>query len=226
MNVNVQKLKDRLSREAKANPGKAALLGGMFLIGIYFWAPLLASWMGSGNAAGPAKGTDPNADLIPGFIAMTTTPVPDKTSGSQPAKIAWKLLASWLDRDPRINGTAIEAPQRDPFRDVEPPPQDQQHQAALKALAAQARPRATPQQLGLTLEGTLIGTRQKTAVINGKIYREGQPIQAGAGEHPTVFELREVRRQSVVLSAENERYELRIPSLDAVGAREIAGNNR
>jgi hypothetical protein len=223
--VNFEKLKERLVREAKANPAKAAVLGGMFLVGIYFWAPLLASWMGGDKPAVAAKTPDPNADLIPTFIAMTTTATPDKTTAKEPAKIAWKTLAAWLDRDPRTNGTTVTAGQRDPFREVRPP-EPEKKAPRPEAVAAPVRRRLSPEQLGMTLEGTLIGARQKTAVIDGRVYREGQPIERRIDERAMVFELHEVQRQYVVLTAENERYELRIPSFETSGAQEGSGNKR
>ena len=222
--MSIQTIKNRLHREAKAHPAKAAALGGLFLVGVYFWAPLVVSWTGGGKTPTPAKAPDPNANLIPNTASMTATTALSKTSSIAVTKIAWRMLAQWLDCDPRtiatIPGTA---PRRDPFQATVSARQAEQ-QREQQAVAAAARVLASPQQLGMTLEGTLIGSRQKTAVIDGKVYREGQRIQAGKTPRNAEFELRTIERRRVVLAAGNELYELRIPSLAATGTGDIPKN--
>lgn len=222
--MSIQTIKNRLHREAKAHPAKAAVLGGLFLVGVYSWAPLVASWTSGGNAAAPKKTADPNANLIPNVALMATATVPNKATNLSSTKVAWRTVSEWLDHDPRTSATAAApAPQRDPFQATASARQAEQ-QREQQAVAATARLRMNPLQLGMMLEGTLIGSRQKTAVIDGKIYREGQRIQVGKTPRSAEFELRTIERRRVVLAAGSELYELRIPSLAATETRDIPKN--
>ena len=44
--MSLERFAKRLRREVIANPKKAAILGIMLLVAIYFWTPLVMGWMG------------------------------------------------------------------------------------------------------------------------------------------------------------------------------------
>lgn len=157
---------------------------------------------------------------------MAAATAPSTSSSVATAKVGWRTVAEWLDRDPRVSATAtLPGPKRDPFQATASARQaDKQREQ--QAAAAAARLLISPKQLGMTLEGTLIGSRQKTAVIDGKVYREGQRIQVGKTPRNADFELRAIERRRVVLAAGNELYELQIPGPGTTPTRDTSQTKR
>ena len=59
--VKLHKLAKQARRDLLANPKKAAILGLMLLVALYFWGPLLWKWFAP---AGGKKGSKDQAGLI------------------------------------------------------------------------------------------------------------------------------------------------------------------
>ncbi len=187
-----------------ANPKKAAVLGIVTLVAIYFWAPLLWKWL-------------PGERKPPGVAAASIAPQPSSgaTIGraeqgrsvpiATKAQVNWQQIVQLRAQDPNSKAVALPKDQRDPFVKVQP---EQQPVAQAEQNKAQQQP--TPQELGLTLTGTLIGPGFKVARINGRSFHQGQTIRAVKGGQTFDFVLAEVEARRVVLQRDSERFELSI----------------
>jgi hypothetical protein len=213
----MQNMTKRLRREITANPKKAAILGGMLLVALYFWAPLVGGWLGLGKSGATpvAKGPDPNAAMLSGFGAMLSGapgPQPTTAAASVP-KHAWQQVAEWIRNDPRSQPASPAENQRDPFQQTE-----LKSAAVAVAKAAAARKRYTPETLGLTLTGTLIGSQRRLAVINGQVYPEKAEFRVKADGNEVAFRVAEVQRQAVILRQGEETFNLKLKSVLAEGS--------
>ena len=218
--MNLQQLVKRLRRELTANPKKAIILGLVLLVGVYFWVPLLASWMGGGSAPAAAKAPDPNADLVPSFTAMLTGQTAAKPKDSQ-KQYPWSTVAEWLDRDGRTTAADPKGLERNPFCAVV------EKKEVKKVVATKViKTRLTPKQLSMTLEGTMIGRQRKMAIIDGKSYQEGDVIKVRNRQGSVEFELHEVQARSAILMRDGEPFVLRLPRWDESESRELAGDRR
>lgn len=183
----------QLKREVKARPGKAALLGVLALIALGVVLARLRGTAGAGTAAGSSAQAD---------LGAAAAPVASQAAGK--TQLAWHELAVLLERSPAMQPVlAMASGGRDPFARavvaaVEPATQDDQECATVEQ---------TPSELGLKLTSTVIGPRQRKAVISGKVYEQGAQVPAG---QEIVFELVEIHREHVVLMRGSRTYELRI----------------
>jgi hypothetical protein len=202
--VNLQRLLRRFRRELAANPKKAAVLGIVTLVAIYFWAPLIWKWL-PGQSKPPAVAADGIAPQPSATLAVQTVGKPQSAAGTPQVRIDWQQLVQWRSKDPNTVPVVPSDGQRDPFGQHKP-----QQQPAAEAEQLKAAPQVTPQELGLTLTGTLIGPGCKVARINGRNFQEGQTIRAVKGAQTFDFTLVEVHARRVVLQRDSERFELAI----------------
>lgn len=217
--MNLQKLGKKLKREAANSPGKAAVLGLVCLVAIYFWAPLLYRWtVKSGDTPSPSpdvSAAQPSmiAVAVPGTreTGATTSGLPSLDT-PQPAA-DWQTTLQRIETDPDMQPAAFE-------REVEPfagPPAEAKLQVAdLDISPAPVAEKVTPSSLGITLVGTLIGPERRAARIGGKTVLVGQAIEVVKGTERYQFTLTDVQRDRVVLMREGERFELNVkPALPA-----------
>lgn len=198
----------QLRRELTANPKKAAVLGVMFLVAAYFWAPLVAGWFKSPSYPAAAKEPDPNADMLPQFqsnIAARLAGAPAKVE--EPPQWSWQQLLAQLGQDPLKQSHAFGKDVRDPFHDVQTEPKPK---AELEApVVAKA---VSTADLGLTLTSTIIGTSRRTAVINGQSYGKGDTIALGDDENSVVLKVVDIQPRRAVVQRGQERFELKLPA--------------
>jgi hypothetical protein len=205
--VNLDKLGRKLRREAVANPKKAAILGLVTVLALYFWAPLLRGWFATDK---------------PGVPAATEAATVTVAAGAQPAAAAraasekpavglpsWQQVVEWRHKDSRTMIAPVLAQTRDPF---ETPIGDEPQMVAEDKLKAKP-PIVAPAAAGLVLTSTIIGPQRRIVQINGEIYRVGQTIETGKGkDSPTTkYKLIEVHPRRAVLEADGEQFELTIP---------------
>lgn len=200
-----------------ANPQKGAILGIMLLVALYFWAPLVAGWLGkkpTGQTAAPA---DLGANALAGFPAQSVTG--DKPAQPAAAETPWYLLTEWMDRDPLKRTAESPIRGRDPFRFVaqavkptEPPPEPKKKPIVAETFA-------------LALSGTVVGPGRRLATINGKTYREGDDVKLTSDGQSVAFKVAEVHPQSVVLSFQGKSLELKMKVLAATSQIELMGKN-
>lgn len=199
--MSQQNLVDRLRREIKRDPKKAGALGLMFLVAIYFWAPLVSGWMGSSRPA----------DMPPTASTATTPTVPATTENTTAAKptneakpVSWQELIAWQDEDPRRAPATLVA-SRDPFhaveKVVEQKPVDEKPEKKIEAKSMD--------QVGLVLSSTLVGPRSSLARINGKTYHTGQAVRVQYEGERVAFQVKEIHPRRVVLERDGTRFELK-----------------
>lgn len=213
--MNLRKLGKKLKKEAAVSPGKAAVLGLVCLVAIYFWAPLLYRWMAKPNDVTIAPSADASTAHL---VAVSTASPAAAMPGSNASRAAqplgdWHAILQRIEADPDMKPTAFE-------RDLEPfagPPVEAKSQAAEAEIAAMpVAEKVTPGSLGIVLVGTLVGPERRAARIGGKTVLVGQTIEVVKGAERYQFTLTDVQRDRVVLMREGERFELNVkPSVPA-----------
>jgi len=197
------KLVKRLKREAAANPKKAAILGIVTVVALYFWAPLL---LGMVKKAGPGEPPS-TAAVVPDAPAGQV--VPAAKTEPDAALPPWELVVQWMQSDPRVKPAPALQLAFDPFGLVKPEPKAAEVEQAQPAAAQSIAPEA----LGLVLTSTIIGPNSRVAQIGGKPYAVGQMIEVPKDKAPvpTAFKLIDVQSHSAVLQLGTQRFELTIP---------------
>jgi hypothetical protein len=197
-----------------ANPKKGAILGIMLLVALYFWVPLVASWVGKKETGVPAPAAGPTTA---GVAAATSSPSP----GTQTPEASWHQLAEWMDCDPLKQPTRPRANRRDPFQN--------RVEVARQKAAAQAqatkKPAVTAETLALSLTGTMVGGGRRIAVLNGKSFRQNDEIQVTCEGQTLVVRLTEVRADRVVVEYEGQPIEIKLRSRLATSHIELMGKN-
>jgi len=221
VHVKFAKLKKQFVKEAKNHPKKAAVLGLLALLAIWFWTPLVWKWVSGSKGQGarvvanrPAPESTHNQTSP---AENENVPVPDNAEPRTP----WFRLRDWMNRDVHM-GTERAIPLgRNPFREsaaplpVEPPEvADAEEEADSEAEVAEKEPEPTftPATLGLRLTSTLIDSGQRIARLNNRTFREGDyiEVQQAGSEESIVFYLAQVGTEEVILEREGFRFPLRI----------------
>ncbi len=199
--MSLNNLTSQLRRDLAANPKKAAALGLMVAVALYFWGPLAWKFI---KASGGKQNNKANmASLI-----LTDDPIEpsQQAKGGLRTRFKWERVRQLIQQDPHMVSATFDASWVDPFGKpaataaeigaaVETPAEDQ----ATTAAAAAA---IDPQSLGITLGGIMITSRGRFATINGETCREGETLAVGDKRDKTAtYELRvlKIGRQSVQL---------------------------
>lgn len=202
----------RLTRELTASPAKAAVLGGLLVVAIWFWIPLI---VGKSSPSAPDASTTaavptPSAGdpvVVTAAMPTQTTQAPSKN------KLKWNEAIDAMRYDERMRPAIPLASALDPFRDDESKSRD------VEALAATASvPRTTPAQAGIQLTSTIVGSRKRTAMIGGKAYHEGDIVKGS--KTFTKYKLVEIHPKHVVLEQGGERFPVWIPRAEPVSFEE------
>lgn len=173
--VNLDKLAKQFRRDLAANPKKAAVLGLMALVALYFWGPLVWGWANSGEGQEKTK-----AELANLILADDPLEAADKAKSRSKPKFRWEKVRPLLAQDPRMVSATFDEVWNDPFG--KPPPAEVvaevATQEAASAAAANAAAQSTPAELRLTLTSIAIGPRRRAATISGERYFVGDEIAA------------------------------------------------
>jgi hypothetical protein len=221
--VSVNKLGRRLHRELKANPKKAAVLGLLAVGALWFWAPLVWSWVSPGKTA-PAAGKIVPA-TIPVARAPTTTAVDGIKENKRPSQ-SWEQIVALIEHDPRSRSVTKLPGRPDPFHQVVPKEERQAAGEKETKGAKIAEKPPDPQSLGMVLSSTIVGPDRRVALVNGKAYPEGGQVVLGGSEHPTEFRLTRVHPKGVVLERNGKSFEVNLPDRKSSGRMEVlAGQN-
>jgi hypothetical protein len=202
--ANSNKLIRQLKREVTANPKKTAILGVSLVIAIWFWAPLIGKWTGM-KSSGEELATPPaGAEQAPVTASANTTPATTAKTNTP----NWHQVLAWIHKDAFME-THIPLPgERDPFS----PSGSQLARHEESKSPAEPVPEMTPQTAGLMLRSTVIGTSNKTALINGRAYHEDQSVVAANGRDR--FLLVEIHSNGIVLQRQGRSYEIKIPKVE------------
>lgn len=241
--MNAAKLARALKQELQRSPAKAVLLAGGLVVALYFWLPLLAGWL-PGHDDSRTTPTAVEAAALPPATAWAAA-APSAAAG--PAELTWTELRDQLARDPRRRPAQLDRVPRDPFQWVGQPPADADDTPDQAGHRDEQLP-ADPAELGLVLNGTVVGPRQRRAQINGTTFAENELLAvAGHGTllldgharqrpaadpdrgpqaeqstdpPPVVYRLKRVLAHEVVLEHQGREYPLRLaPATLADGDR-------
>lgn len=216
--VKLDNLIRRLRREIAASPKKAAILGLLLLVAIWYWFPLVWGWVApesTPTAAAPAPQT-------------VSTQVKDEgpTAPGSESKEAnthsWKQIAQWIESDPRTVALSDLQGRTDPFDPVQQPIEEENQQEKVNALAAAEPPDADPASLGLVVSSTVVGPRGQAALINGRTYRRGETVRLEHDGRAIDFKLVEIRADGVTLQRNNRPYDVRLPEPSLSGRLEMS----
>jgi hypothetical protein len=172
--VNLEKLAKQLRRDAAANPKKAAVLGLMVVVALYFWGPLTWKWITAGGSKRSTK-------LTTAALILKDDPPEPTQSGRQRggARFRWESARQLIRQDPLMASATFDLAWVDPFgtpagaettETMTDSPQDETTTATSIATA-------DPSDFGIVLGGVMIGPRTRVATINGEACHEGDVIE-------------------------------------------------
>lgn len=210
--MNSARLKRILEREFKRNPAKTCVLLALLPVAAYFILPLVWQPFAGGKPSGPSV---VQASIAPVAAVTADANVPGPTVSEK----SWHQVAGSIAADPRMKAAPVMG-LRNPFeRDL----------SALQAAAAEQKEQAQepvevrpqprrPEEFGLQLSATIVGSQLRLATINGRQYRENSAVaipqdhsgQEGTQLSPTAnsFMLKTVTKKFVVLEREGKLYRL------------------
>lgn len=220
--MKLDKLAKQLRRDLAANPKKAAALGLMALVALYFWAPLVWHWV---SPEGGKKSAQASA------LILTDDPEEPAVAAKRRAvKFRWEKVRDLAAKDSLMASAAFDGKWTDPFPGHAPSETKTTTTPAAGAQRAVAAADFDPTQAGLVLSGVMIVGKRRTATINGDTYQEGSVIKLGSEAELEAVELRVVKiaSQGVVLQRGGKTYSLRFakPSLARGDAIERTGTKR
>jgi len=206
--MSFAKVTKQLKREVKANPTKAGALGVLCIVAAVFWGPLLFKSDEKPKKAA-AAGTATATTAGETAVAATSLPTLD-----------WRVLAKGLASDPRTKAIVAGADGKgdgSPFRAKTAEEENEEWFAQLDELAGtneEKTPVVAPvqpldfDQFPLELTSTVVGSRVRTAVINGKARKVGGEIEQWNGG---AVVLSEVEPRFAVVKWKDKRRKLSIP---------------
>lgn len=216
-----------LRSEAVRSPKKAAVLGLLLLVAVYFWAPLVVDWLGASDepdadalaadAAGPSL-----AGVAPTENPPSLVPAASPTPAAAPmgATTDWRELVHRHESRRRARMLPLESSKRSLFSLPTPPPPDAlegESPAASEAVVSVE----SPDRLGIVLEGTMTRGGESFALINGRAYRTGEYLdwpsargneseiqRSSGGRGECRFRVEEIHRKGAVLSRNSQTFQL------------------
>ncbi len=212
-----------------ANPKKAAILGLLGLVALYFWAPLIWGWVAKETPDGQPPSYDSATTETPPAWAQTAEQPTSDGEKTTAEKHSWDEIDKWIKQDPNTSPAGGFANLRDPFlvpvKEVAKAETDEEEQEEAVVQPEPELPDATPAEMGLVLSSTIIGSKRSTAIINGRFFAQGQTIEASKDGQPISFVLVEVHPRKVVLRRGDKNFDLTIPRSTNSGRIELTGNN-
>ena len=209
--VNLEKLAKQLRRDVAANPKKAAALGLMVVVALYFWGPLV--WK-SLSTSGSKRNTKANmAALI-----LTDDPAEptQHSKGRSGGKFRWEKIRQLIRQDERMVSATYDVAWIDPFG--KPAGSDEPEQVAEAptedaAAIAKALAALEPKDLGIVLGGVVVGPRLRLATINGEVCHEGDVFSVPDKLNKSVshdFRVVKIDRQGVQLESSGRIFTLEL----------------
>jgi hypothetical protein len=216
--MSLSKTSRQLRREVTAHPKKAAILGLLFLVALWFWVPLVWSWIDEDDPANEPPAAKEAADSSLKPSAARTTKSDTSGKRHEKADYPWQQVVQWMNNDPRTSAVNPTLGRRDPF--LSSPAEEAQSQ--LQEEPEEALAEATPEELGMVFSGTMIGPHRRVAQINGESYRPGETVRVVNGGGQIEFTLATVAARRIVLKRKGRLFELTIPSPARFGRIELS----
>ncbi|MFI4874385.1 MAG: hypothetical protein ACIALR_03575 [Blastopirellula sp. JB062] len=193
-----QSITARIQKEIKKSPQKAAVLAGLFLVAIWFWAPLVGKWM-PGWKSKP-KRNDAEIGLVAHAAQSTSSP----QSGGE---TNWQAKAKNMQEHPRMSSAELPEHTLDPFRKTETTdlrkPTDE---VAAPEVVAPTKPD------DLFVRSVIVGRSRSIARINQANYEVGDVIRSGQGED---FVVSSIEPTGVILARNGEKFDLPLKLFEA-----------
>lgn len=199
-------LQDRFLQDLKRSWQKTALLGVLFVIGLYFWVPPLLKQFGGSS-------TKPTASALTSRPAngLNGADSADQDQGDS-AEPGWQQIDSYLTQDQLYVSVDVSDKLQDPFV----LDQDQFRPPALFAAESDDKPdRIAPPVVAdnsppvietLELKSTFLGRNRRAAYINRKLYFEGMQVSDGTNW----WRIESIQARRVVLNRGEQQIELQI----------------
>lgn len=206
---------DRLIREMKASPPKAGVLIVLAAVGMYFWIPPIWSAIAGGKTASPAR-TETAAPEVSNPVASVAPP-------ASPAPLHWPALEQIRKSDLLFQSAAISEVNANAFgaskaalpavAEVEQEPDELSTEESTTEIEVSEEEQTRVARLELdevarqlSLRSTIIGPVRRAAVINNRVYSEGDVVVV-AGRRARI---QSVEARRVKLQLKGEFVELRI----------------
>ncbi len=212
--MNLSKFFQQLARDMKASAAKTGVLGVLLLVGLYFWLPpLLSAFSGSSMATAATSATvasSPAATVPSSSPAATgtasSTPNPT-TTAKQPHDSA--VITKLLHEHPLMQPVSAEEIPEKPFGldyDSMPLPVEMVEDSLAEPPPPPSKPKPPPIEKldGLTLKSTLVGPTRRAAMINNRLFQEGQMVPWKDKQ----LRLESVTRKSVTLTDGSQSWQL------------------
>ena len=229
--MNLGKIKKKLKREVTAHPAKAAVLGGLCVVAVWFWAPLVWGWVSPAEPVASAAVTvESNSMPVPGFVPGGVSAPPAEATPAVPA-VPWTQIVQWMEQDPRTcpagaafehpgssppadgqSGGLVQAAGRDPF--LPRPSSEDMAVASMEEAAPEVTPapaEISPRDAGASITAVIASPTGGTAMISGRTYFLGEQVLLHKDNESYSFRLAEIYPDGVVLTRDGMRYELNIP---------------
>lgn len=203
--MNVSKFSQQLVRDMKASAGKTAALGLLLLVGLYFWLPpLLKAFSGDAPAAPVTAPAASSSTTASGSVSSTPNPT---TSPKKPHDSA--EIIKLIHEHPLMQSVQVEEMPEKPFgldEDSIPLPVEIESDLFAEPPPPPAKPKDKPIErlVDLTLKSTLIGPTRRAAMINNRLYHEGQSVPWNNKQ----LLLESVSRKSVTLTDGSQSWQL------------------
>jgi len=219
-------LKKQFQKELKTNPKKAATLGLLAVVAIYFWFPLAIKLATGGKKTKSSK-TAVASSSSPD--AATETKQPDAGKKTDDAakvvttpSFGWDQLLEWIQKDPLTETCEKLQNDHDPFERVEKtielPPGEKPLAARSGEQSTEQTPEVvrdlSPAAIGMQLSSTIVGKRRSVAMIDDRAYALGQRVVGFDGATPLPFKLVQILPEAVVLERDKQQYVLKIKQTD------------
>ncbi len=205
--MKLDKIARQIRRDIAASPKKAAVLGLMVLVALYFWAPMIWGWIKADDAGALAVASASE-------VILEDEPIdPVKATKKEGRTFSWEKVRRKMAADPRMTPAVYEASWSDPFlrSDVA---------TGAGSVAAKAGPQTLastpidPAALGLKLTSVAISAQRRVALISGEKYREGELVPMGGMEEASAagigFRLTKVGFHEVQLEYQGQTYTLEL----------------
>jgi hypothetical protein len=204
------KLTQRLLRDLKTSAPKTAVLGLLLLVGLYFWVPPLLKAFSSNSAVAPAPAATASTSTPAGGVSTVGT----TSTSANPAATSKKshdsaAIAKLIHEHPLLQiAKADDMPER-PFgldQDALPLPVEIADDSLAEPPPPPSPPKAAPivRLEGLTLKSTLVGPTRRAAMINNRLYQEGQSVTWNDRQ----LQLESVTRKAVTLTDGSQKWQL------------------
>ena len=202
--MNVSAISKQLLRDMKASAAKTAVLALLLLVGLFFWVPPLLKAFSSDSSATPTK----PVEAKPASSGSTAVTAASNSTDAAKKPLDSAAMNKRRRDQPLLQPASAEEMPQKPFGlndDLLPLPVLIAEDAFAEPPPIVIPPPKLIEKLdGLVLKSTLVGPTRRVAIINNKMFREGQTVPWNDKQ----LLLESVSRKSVTLSSGSQSWQL------------------